>query len=167
MPYVILSNCLETHFKLIPILIHFFTGNLSSHVLATLAIKVVEICSTFTNWCVHSWKDLLYFNFTFFFKRVCTLILTFTLMLLTCTTTTNATTTPSHKKNWSILLKHTTLMVSDYKYLSFLPLSRRREYNKGVLMENNYYIRKRSLVHLLLKFLSVNHATLVKYYSNS
>ena len=73
-------------------------------------------------------------------------------MLLTCTTTTNATTTPSHKKNWSILLKHTTLMVSDYKYLSILPLSQRLEYTKGVLVQNDDYIRKSPTYTVIAQF---------------
>jgi hypothetical protein len=34
-----------------------------------------------------------------------------------------------------ILLRNTTLMVSDYKYLSILPLRQRLDYNKGVLMQ--------------------------------
>ena len=59
-----------------------------------------------------------------------------------------------------ILLKNTTLMVSDYKYLTILPLSQKLDYNKGVLMQKK--MSDKPHLHLLLNFPQVNHATLAK-----
>ena len=69
------------YFKLIPILSQLIINKLShfvlfhheyvsSHVLGTLLIKVMEICLTFTNLWVHRWKDLSrYFNLMYSLSR--------------------------------------------------------------------------------------------------